>query len=64
MAANPMAGMGGDPGDENDSGLAACEQKISDLDARVSALEQKAGLGAPVAKPAMGAAMPFFGASK
>lgn len=49
MSANPMGPMpgdGGDPGDENDSqGLAECKQKISALDARVTALEQKAGIG-------------------
>lgn len=42
----PMPGMGGDAGDET-SGLAKCEQDIEDLESRVSALEQKAGISSP-----------------
>lgn len=81
LAANPlgpMPGDGGDRGDENDAqGLAECEQKIAALDERVTAVEQKAGIGgddnvalnkAPrlIAnnKQPGGHASPFFGSYK
>jgi hypothetical protein len=37
----------GDPGDMNDAKWQQCEQDIEDLEARVSALEQKAGIVSP-----------------
>jgi hypothetical protein len=79
MSANPMGPMSGDAGvgdDDNDAqGIAECEQKIADLDARVTALEQKAGLGQspavnkapgviPNNKQPGGHATPFFGSYK
>lgn len=77
MNTNGMPPMGGmDPGDETD-GLAKCEQDIEDLETRVAALEQKAGISSladeaepaggktfPVKKPSsMAGTKPFFGGS-
>lgn len=60
----------GDSGDDSDSKWQQCEQDIEDLEARVSAIEQKLGIGsptdeaesspAPMKKGKPGAA-PFFG---
>lgn len=63
-----LAGYQGDQGDEQDGGV---QQEITDLEARVSAIEQKLGMGSgesespmpakkPMSKP--GGKMPFLGA--